>query len=70
MLHGPVRKALTFQVALQQHMTQFGVCRLVRNILADKPRVTRFPIDFDAVSAAPAAKPTDATTAAATLMEA
>ncbi len=23
-------------------------CRLVRNILADKPRVTKFPIEFDA----------------------
>lgn len=54
------------------HMTHCRscVCRLVRNILADKPRVTRFPIDFDAVSAAPAAKPADATTAGATSMEA
>ena len=51
-------------------MTRFDVCRLVRNILADKPRVTRFPIDFDAVFAAPAAKPTDATIAGATEMEA
>jgi hypothetical protein len=23
-------------------------CRLMRNILADKPRVTKFPIEFDA----------------------
>ena len=27
--------------------------RLCRNILADKPRVTRFPVDFDAVAPAP-----------------
>ena len=38
-------------------------CRLYRNILADKPRVTRFPVDFDAVSAAP--KPQSAEIAAA-----
>ena len=47
-----------------------GVCRLVRNILADKPRVTRFPVDFDAVSAVPAAKPAEALVAGATEMEA
>ncbi|KAL3142073.1 hypothetical protein ABBQ32_004701 [Trebouxia sp. C0010 RCD-2024] len=41
-------------------------CRLVRNILADKPRVTRFPIDFDAVSAAPAVKPVEALAAGTT----
>ncbi len=29
------------------------VYRLCRNILADKPRVTRFPVDFDAVAPAP-----------------
>lgn len=28
-------------------------CRLCRNILADKPRVTRFPVDFDVIKAAP-----------------
>lgn len=28
-------------------------CRLWRNILADKPRVTRFPVEFDSVAAAP-----------------
>jgi hypothetical protein len=32
-----------------------GALRLVRNILADKPRVTRFPAEFDAVEAAPTA---------------
>ena len=31
------------------------LCRLCRNILADKPRVTRFPVDFDAVTPAPQA---------------
>lgn len=40
--------------------------KLVRNILADKPRVTRFPIDFDAVSAAPAVKPVEALAAGTT----
>lgn len=29
-------------------------CRIVRNILADKPRVTKFPIEFDAPAAADA----------------
>jgi hypothetical protein len=32
-----------------------GALRLVRSILADKPRVTRFPAEFDAVDAAPTA---------------
>lgn len=27
-------------------------CRLCRNILADKPRVTKFPVDFDSPEAA------------------
>ncbi|KAL3153177.1 ASF1 anti-silencing function 1 [Trebouxia sp. C0009 RCD-2024] len=40
--------------------------KLVRNILADKPRVTRFPIDFDAVSAAPAVKSVEALAAGTT----
>ena len=43
--------------------------RLVRSILADKPRVTRFPVEFDPVEAAPtaetAAAPQDAFAAAA-----
>lgn len=33
---------------------RFG-CRLSRSILADKPRVTRFPVEFDPVEAAPGA---------------
>ena len=28
-------------------------CRLSRSILADKPRVTRFPVEFDPVEAVP-----------------
>ena len=29
------------------------LCRLSRSILADKPRVTRFPVEFDPVEAVP-----------------
>ena len=29
-----------------------SACRLCRNILADKPRVTKFPVDFDSPEAA------------------
>lgn len=43
--------------------------KLVRNILADKPRVTRFPIDFDAVAAAPTAAPAEAVVGGAAGME-
>ena len=38
--HPPVHPPLSFLPALP---------RLVRNILADKPRVTKFPIEWDAV---------------------
>jgi len=40
------------QVKVLLTLSEF-LYRLCRNILADKPRVTRFPVDFDAVAPAP-----------------
>ncbi len=48
-------------------------CRLMRNILADKPRVTKFPVEFDpppdALQHLAAPDPVEAAAAAQTEME-
>lgn len=35
------------KLGILKKVTTCFVCRLCRNILADKPRVTKFPVDFD-----------------------
>ena len=52
---------------------RFHECRLMRNILADKPRVTKFPVEFDpppdGLQHLAAPDPVDAAAAAQTEME-
>ena len=45
----------SLQKLKRAHFTQLCgcSCRLSRSILADKPRVTRFPVEFDPVEAVP-----------------
>lgn len=44
----PLDLALNRELGIQRHADAVPYCcRIVRNILADKPRVTKFPIEFD-----------------------